>query len=94
MTNKPINICNIILSTWFVRHRYYQEQTKTFVLGFVFVFVLAHEQAISAATYKVWYVPLGLLDMSTCGGSASGAKYCGGSMMSALQMRRKGMGGN
>ena len=32
---------------WFVRHRLYPERTKTFVFGFVFVFVLAHEQPIS-----------------------------------------------
>ena len=31
---------------WFVRHRLYPEQTKTFVFGFVFIFVLAHEQPI------------------------------------------------
>ena len=31
---------------WFVRHRLYPERTKTFVFGFVFVFVLAHEQPI------------------------------------------------
>ena len=30
---------------WFVCHRHYVERTKTFVLGFVFVLVLAHEQA-------------------------------------------------
>ena len=45
--NVPINLCNVILRAWFVRHRYYLERTKTFVLGFVFMFVLAHEQAIS-----------------------------------------------
>ena len=33
---------------WFVRHRLYPEQTKTFVFGFVSVFVLAHEQHINA----------------------------------------------
>ena len=31
--------CNVILRAWFVRHRHYLEQTKTFAL----VFVLAHE---------------------------------------------------
>ena len=31
----------------FVRHRHNLERTKTFVLGFVFVFILAHEQAVS-----------------------------------------------
>ena len=46
MTNEPLNLCNAILRAWFVHHRHYLERTKTFVLGFVFVFVLAHEQAI------------------------------------------------
>ena len=45
-TNEPINLCNVILRAWFVCHRHYLERTKTFVLGFVFVFVLAHEQAV------------------------------------------------
>ena len=47
VTNEPIILCNVILRAWFVRHRHYLERTKTFVLGFVFVFGLAHEQAIS-----------------------------------------------
>ena len=45
MTNEPIILCKVILRAWFVRHRHYLESTKTF--GFVFVFVLAHEQATS-----------------------------------------------
>ena len=40
-------ICNVILRACFIHHRHYLEQTKVFVLGFVFVFVLAHEQAIT-----------------------------------------------
>ena len=39
--------CIIVLRAWLVRHRLYPERTKTFVFGFVFVFVLAHEQPIS-----------------------------------------------
>ena len=38
---------DVILRAWFVRQGHYLERTKTFVLGFVLVFVLAHEQAIS-----------------------------------------------
>jgi len=49
VTNKPTILCNIILRTWFVCHRHYLEGTKTFLLGFIFVFVLAHEQAINTA---------------------------------------------
>ena len=52
MTNEPIIICNVILRAWFVPHRHYLEQTKTFVLGFVFVFVLAHEQAIIKNNFR------------------------------------------
>ena len=47
MTNEPILQCIIVLRAWFVRHRLYPERTKTFVFGFVFVFVLAHEQPIN-----------------------------------------------
>ena len=47
MTNEPILQCIIILRAWFVRHSLYPERTKKFVFGFVFVFVLAHEQPIS-----------------------------------------------
>ena len=47
MTNEPILQCIIVLRAWFVRHRLSPEQTKTFVFGFVFVFVLAHEQPIT-----------------------------------------------
>ena len=54
MTNKPINICDAILRAWFVRHRHYLERTKTF--GFCFVFVLAHEQAISKANSNGLFV--------------------------------------
>ena len=36
---------------WFVRHRLYPERTKTFVFGFVIVFVMAHEQSISTMYY-------------------------------------------
>ena len=46
VTNEQILQCIIVLKAWFVRHRLYPERTKTFVLGFVFVFVLAHEQPI------------------------------------------------
>ena len=35
---------------WFVRHGLYPERTKNFVFGFVFVFVLAHEQPIRPGT--------------------------------------------
>ena len=38
--------CNT-LGAWFVRHRHNIEQTKTFVFGFIFAFLLAHKQAIS-----------------------------------------------
>ena len=60
MTNEPIIICNVILRAWFVRHRHYLERMKTFVLGFVLVFVLADDQAISTqcTTLKVLYSPL------------------------------------
>ena len=37
---------------WFVRHRLYPERTKTFVFGFVFVFVLAHKQPIASKLSK------------------------------------------
>ena len=47
MTNEPILQCIIVLRAWFVRHSLYPERTKKFVFGFVFVFVLAHEQPIS-----------------------------------------------
>ena len=46
-------LCNVILRAWFVRHRHDLELTKTFVLSLVFVFVLAHEQATSAAQLTV-----------------------------------------
>ena len=39
--NESLIICDVILRPGFVRHRHL-ERTKTFVLGFVFVFVLAH----------------------------------------------------
>ena len=51
MTNEPIVICNVIIRAWFVRHRHYLQRMKTFVLGFVFVFVLANEQAITAVRH-------------------------------------------
>ena len=41
-TNEPIIQCNVILRAWFNRHLHYLVWKKTFVLGFVFVFVLAH----------------------------------------------------
>ena len=50
VTNEQILQCIIVLKAWFVRHRLYPERTKTFVLGFVFVFVLAHEQPIRPGT--------------------------------------------
>ena len=50
VTNEQILQCIIVLKAWFVRHRLYPERTKTFVLGFVFVFVLAHEQPIGTLT--------------------------------------------
>ena len=46
VTNEPIILCYVILRAWFVCHRHYLERTKTFVLGFVFIFVLTHGQAI------------------------------------------------
>ena len=46
-TNEPGFQYYTILKNWFVRHRLYLERTKTFVFGFVFVFVLAHEQPIN-----------------------------------------------
>ena len=49
--NKLRILCNVILRAWFVHHRHYLEQTKTFVLGFVFVFFLAHEQAIEGKLF-------------------------------------------
>ena len=49
MTKEPILQCIIILRAWFVRHSLYPERTKKFVFGFVFVFVLAHEQPISGS---------------------------------------------
>ena len=59
MTNEPILQCIIVLRAWFVCHRLYPERTKTFIFGFVFVFVLAHEQPISmceATTWKHHYI--------------------------------------
>ena len=44
----PYKLVDVILRAWFVRHRHYLERTKTFVLGFVFVFVWAHEPAKSS----------------------------------------------
>ena len=52
MTNEPILQCIIVLRAWFVRHSLYPERTKKFVFGFVFVFVLAHEQPIRAWVWK------------------------------------------
>ena len=43
---------NVILMTWFACHRYYLGQTETFVFGFVFVWVSAHEQAIAMCLDK------------------------------------------
>ena len=45
MTNEPILQCIIVLRAWSFRHRLYPEQTKTFVFGLVFIFVLAREPA-------------------------------------------------
>ena len=59
MMNKPILQCIIVLRAWFVRHRLYPEQTKTFVFRFVFVFVLAHEQPI--ILNHIHRVPLNIL---------------------------------
>ena len=50
MTNEPIFECSLVLTAWFVCQRYYPVRTKTFVFGFVFVFVLAHEQPIMPGT--------------------------------------------
>ena len=50
LTDEPMIVCKIILRAWFIRHRHYLEQKKTFELGFVFVFVLAREQAMETAT--------------------------------------------
>ena len=47
ITNETILKCIIELRAWFVRHRLYPGQMKTFVFGLVLVFVLAHEQPIS-----------------------------------------------
>ncbi len=46
VTNELTLQCIIVLKAWFVRHRLYPERTNAFVFGFVFVFVLAHEQPI------------------------------------------------
>ena len=51
MMNEPILQCIIVLRAWFVCHRLYPERTKTFVFGFVFVFVLAHEQSVTFTRY-------------------------------------------
>ena len=45
MTNELILQYIIVLRAWFVRHRLYPERTKTFIFGFVLIFVLAHEPA-------------------------------------------------
>ena len=50
VTNEQNLQCIILLKAWFVRPRLYPERTKNFVLGFVFVFVLAHEQPIRPNT--------------------------------------------
>ena len=52
MSKEPIIICNVILKAWVVCHRHYVERMKTFVLGLVFVYVLAHEQAISNCNFS------------------------------------------
>ena len=52
MMNEPILQCIIVLRAWFVHHRLYPEQTKTLVFGFVFVFVLAHEQPIKTKKHS------------------------------------------
>ena len=56
VTKEPIILCNVTLRAWLVRHRHYPEQTKTFVPSFVFVFVLAHEQAIATTNKKCWKI--------------------------------------
>ena len=56
VTNEPIIICKVVLRAWFNRHMYYLERMKTFVLGFIFVFVLAHEQAISMQSRTTGFV--------------------------------------
>ena len=45
--NKPIIACNVILGAWFVHRRHYLDLERTKTFGVVFVFVLAHEKAIS-----------------------------------------------
>ena len=47
MTNEPILQCIMVLRAWFVCHSLYLELTKKIAFGFVFVFVLAHEQPTS-----------------------------------------------
>ena len=47
LTNEPILQSMIVLRAWFIFHRLYPERTKTFIYGFVFVFVLAHEKPVS-----------------------------------------------
>ena len=56
VTNELIILFYVLLRAWFVRQRHYLERTKTFILGFVFFFVLAHEQAISTSTHPIYYV--------------------------------------
>ena len=45
VTNEPMLQCILILilRAWFVSHRLFPEQTKTFAFVFVLVFVLAHD---------------------------------------------------
>ena len=47
VTNEPGSQYYDTLNDWFVRHALVPERTKALGFVFVFVFVLAHEQAIS-----------------------------------------------
>ena len=74
MTNEPILQCIIVLRAWFVRHSLYPERTKKFVFGFVFVFVLAHEQPISAFLPRLFFVKQSCFCFSTFSKGSSGRK--------------------
>ena len=96
MTNEPILQCIIVVWAWFVRYRLYPERTKTFVFGFVFVCVLAHEQPIrvigtsqSVTPYKFCkvfkYVVNPLVD------DVSGFRFCDGAVKKQEELSKRGL---
>ena len=56
VTNEPGPQCYDTLKDRFVRHTFSPERPKALVFVFDFVFVLAHEQAISVNQAKLYYL--------------------------------------